>query len=73
MNIGSVDPNFTGSRALAGPGNAQPTIDQETFGTHKGFYYQAKQTNQKFVQPFGAFTYKNFDALDKSSTHLISN
>jgi hypothetical protein len=26
MNIGSVDPNFTGSRALAGPGNAQPTI-----------------------------------------------
>ena len=25
MNIGSVDPNFTGSRAIAGAGNAQPT------------------------------------------------
>jgi hypothetical protein len=36
MNIGSVDPNFTGSRAIAGAGNAQPTIDLETFGTTKG-------------------------------------
>jgi hypothetical protein len=47
-------------------------LDQETFGTHKReFYYQAKQTKVR-VQPFGAFTYKNFDALDKSSTNLIS-
>jgi hypothetical protein len=44
MNIGSVDPNFTGSRAL-GPGNAQPT-DQETFGTHKGILLPSKQTNK---------------------------
>jgi hypothetical protein len=29
MNIGSVDPNFTGSRALAGPGNAS-LLDQNS-------------------------------------------
>jgi hypothetical protein len=46
MNIGSVDPNFTGSRALAGPGNAQPTIDQETFGT-SGNFITKQQTQTK--------------------------
>jgi hypothetical protein len=44
MNIGSVDPNFTGSRALAGPGNAQPTGSGNIWYTQ--VYYQAKQTNQ---------------------------
>jgi hypothetical protein len=58
MNIGSVDPNFTGSRALAGPGNAQPTIDQETFGTHKReFYYRSRQTKSSRTT-FGAFPIK---------------
>jgi hypothetical protein len=42
MNIGSVDPNFTGSRAIAGAGNAQPTIDLEIFGTHKRVFYTCK-------------------------------
>jgi hypothetical protein len=46
-------------------------LDQETFGTHKReFYYQAADKPKVRVQPFGAFTYKNFDALDKSSTQF---
>jgi hypothetical protein len=73
MNIGSVDPNFTGSRALAGPEMHNLLLDQETFGTQADFYYQAKQTNQKFAYNLLDFTYKNFDALDKSSTNLIWN
>jgi hypothetical protein len=44
-------------------------LDQETFGTSGNFI--TKQTNQKFAYNLGAFTYKNFDALDKSSTNLI--
>jgi hypothetical protein len=71
MNIGSVDPNFTGSRALAGLEMHNLLLDQETFGTHKReFYYQAKQTNQSSRTTFWSFTYKNFDALDKSITMI---
>jgi hypothetical protein len=67
MNIGSVDPNFTGSRAFMEMHNL--LLDQETFGTHKReFYYQADKPKVR-VQPW-SFTYKNFDALDKSSTQF---
>jgi hypothetical protein len=46
-------------------------LDQETFGTHKGILLPSKADKPKVrVQPFGAFTYKNFDALDKSSTQF---
>jgi hypothetical protein len=72
MNIGSVDPSFTGSRALAGAGNSQATI-----GTGNIWYTQAgvvlpnKAVKPKVrIQPFGAFTYKNFEALKKSSTQF---
>jgi hypothetical protein len=52
MNIGSVDPNFTGSRAIAGAGNAQPTIDLEIFGTHKRVFYYHKDAKPKIrIQP----------------------
>jgi hypothetical protein len=68
MNIGSVDPNFTGSRALAGP-EIQPTIGSgNIWYTQAGILLPTKQTNQSSRTTFGAFTYKNFDALDKSST-----
>jgi hypothetical protein len=72
MNIGSVDPNFTGSRAIAGPGNAQATIGTGTIWyTQAGVMLPTKADKPKVrVQPFGAFTYKNFDALDKSSTQF---
>jgi hypothetical protein len=55
MNIGSVDPNFTGSRALAGLEMHNLLLDQETFGTHKRDFI-TKQTKPKVrVQPFGDF------------------
>ncbi|QZK89361.1 porin [Flavobacterium sp. CHNK8] len=69
MNIGSVDPNFTGSRAISGPGNAQPTIGSGTIWyTQAGILLPNKETKPKIrIQPFGAVTYKNFDALTQSS------
>lgn len=72
MNEGIADPSFTGTPALAGAGNLQPTI-----GTGNIWYTQAgvllPNNNQKpkvRIQPFGAFTYKNFEALDKASNQF---
>ncbi|RAR48442.1 porin [Flavobacterium lacus] len=72
MNEGVVDPTFTGGRALAGPGNLQPMI-----GTGSIWYTQAgillPNANEKpkvRIQPFAAYTYKNFDALDKASNQF---
>ncbi len=72
MNIGSVDPNFTGSRAISGPGNAQPTIGSGTIWyTQAGILLPNKEAKPKIrIQPFGAVTYKNFDALTESSTQF---
>jgi hypothetical protein len=72
MNIGSVDPNFTGSRAISGPGNAQPTIGSGTIWyTQAGILLPNKEAKPKIrIQPFGAVTYKNFDALTQSSTQF---
>ncbi|MCF6141743.1 porin [Flavobacterium sp. K77] len=72
MNIGSVDPNFTGNRAIAGPGTAQPTIGSGTIWyTQAGFLLPNKEVKPKVrIQPFGAVTYKDFDALAQSSTQF---
>jgi hypothetical protein len=72
MNIGSVDPNFTGGRAIAGAGNAQPTIGSGTIWyTQAGILLPNKEVKPKVrIQPFGAVTYKNFDALTQSSTQF---
>ncbi|TDE01068.1 porin [Flavobacterium sandaracinum] len=72
MNIGSVDPNFTGSRAIAGAGNAQPTIGSgNIWYTQAGVLLPCKEAKPKIrIQPFGAVTYKNFDALEQSSTQF---
>jgi hypothetical protein len=50
MNIGSVDPNFTGSRDR-GAGNAQPTIDLEIFGTHKRVFITPVKTRNLKLYP----------------------
>ena len=70
MNPGVADPNFTGDRALAGAGNLQAAIGTGTIWyTQAGFLLPCKAEKPKVrVQPFGAFTYKNFEALDKAST-----
>ncbi|HEX8577747.1 MAG TPA: porin [Flavobacterium sp.] len=72
MDYGVADPNFTGNTALAGAGNRQPTI-----GTGNIWYTQAgfllPNTNEKpkiRIQPFGALTYKDFEALPESSTQF---
>lgn len=72
MNIGTSDPNFAGNRAIAGPGNAQATIGTGTIWyTQAGFLIPDKNEKPKVrIQPFGAFTYKDFDALQKSSTQF---
>jgi hypothetical protein len=69
MNVGSVNPNFTGNRALAGAGNAQATIGSgNIWYTQAGILLPNKVDYPKIrVQPFGAFTYKKFDALDNST------
>jgi len=66
MNIGVSDPNFTGARALAGAGNAQPTIGTgNIFYTQAGILLPNKAEKPKLrIQPFTAYTYKDFEALD---------
>jgi hypothetical protein len=72
MNIAANDPNFAGNRAIAGPGNLQPMI-----GTGNVVYAQAglllpNQTEKPKIriQPFAAYTHKNFEAFDKSSSQF---
>jgi hypothetical protein len=48
MNIGSV-PKLHRKQSIGRPGNAQPTIGSGNIWYNKRFYYQAKQTNQKFA------------------------
>ncbi len=66
MNIGVNDPSFAGNRALAGPGSAQPTIGTgHIFYTQAGILlpHQAEKPKLR-IQPFAAYTYKDFEALD---------
>jgi hypothetical protein len=46
MNIGSVDPNFTGRRAIAGPGKQLLVLVLYGFYTG-GIYYQIKKQNRR--------------------------
>ena len=73
MNEGTVDPADTGSnKVMAGAGNAQPMI-----GTGKIFYTQvglllpkAQEKPKLRVQPFAAFTLKNFEALPQKVSNF---
>lgn len=72
MNPGVADATFTGERALAGPGNLQPTIGTgNIWYTQAGFLLPNKNEKPKLrIQPFGAVTYKDFEALSESSTQF---
>ncbi|MFN3968058.1 porin [Flavobacterium sp.] len=72
MNEGVADPNFTGGRALAGAGNLQPMIGTGTIWyTQAGVLLPNSAEKPKVrIQPFAAYTYKNFDALDKASNQF---
>jgi hypothetical protein len=72
MNVGSNDPGFIGDKAIAGAGNLQPMI-----GTGNIYYLQAglllpsNADKPKIrIQPFAAYTNKNFKALEKSSSQF---
>ncbi len=72
MNVGTADAKFTGAKALAGAGNARPMM-----GTGNIWYTQAgillpKQKDKPAmrVQPFGAYTRKDFDALAKGGNYF---
>jgi hypothetical protein len=72
MNVGVPNPDFTGATALAGAGNNQPLIGTgNIWYTQAGFLLpSAAEKPVVRIQPFGAFTYKNFEALEKSSTQF---
>lgn len=72
MNVGVADPSFTGQAALAGAGSGQPTIGTGTIWyTQAGFLIPDTHEKPKVrIQPFGAYTHKNFEALDKASSQF---
>lgn len=68
-NIGIMNVGFGAGTSQNGPGNAQPTV-----GTGNIFYSQTGFLMPKSIlgdhgrlQPFGAFTYKDFDYFDEST------
>lgn len=72
MNEGVVDPTFTGNKALAGPGNLQPMIGTGSIWyTQAGFLLPNKNEKPKVrIQPYVAYTNKNFDALKIGSNQF---
>lgn len=72
MNTGINDPSFTGDRALAGPGNLQPMIGTgNIWYTQAGFLLPNKNEKPKLrIQPYVAFTNKNFEALKAASNQF---
>ena len=72
MNTSVADPNFTGNRPITGVGNSQPMIGTgNIWYTQAGFLLpNAKEKQKVRIQPFTAFTHKNFEALDKSSNQF---
>lgn len=72
MNVGTANPDFTGTRALAGAGNHQPAIGSgNIWYTQAGVLLPNAQEKPKVrIQPYGAYSYKNFDALKKASSQF---
>lgn len=72
MNIGSNDPNFIGDKAIAGPGNLQPMIGSGTiYYLQAGLLLPSNADQPKIrIQPFAAYTNKNFKALENSSSQF---
>lgn len=69
MNTAISDPNFSGTRPISGVGNSQPMIGSGSIWyTQAGVLLPNKNEKPKIrIQPFAAYTHKNFDALDKAS------
>lgn len=71
MNIGTLDAKSTDTKALAGPGNLQPMIGTGSIWyTQAGLLLPKGEGGKARVQPFAAYTYKNFEALGKASSNF---
>ncbi len=73
MNVGVADANYKGTdRFMAGAGNAQPMIGTGTiFYTQAGLLLPKNKEKPKLrVQPFAAYTMKNFEALPTAVSNL---
>jgi len=72
MNVATTDAAFTGTPALAGPGNAQPTIGTgNIWYTQAGFLLPSNKENPiARIQPFVAYTFKDFDRYTKTSSQF---
>lgn len=67
MNIASSDPNFVGNKAIAGPGNLQPTI-----GTGNIIYAQAGLLLPSQAENQKSGSSRSQPILIKVSRHLIN-
>lgn len=70
LNPGTVDPNFTGTRAFEGAGNARILL-----GTGNIWYSQAGFVLPKFsdivkLQPFFAYSLKDLEALNQTGNYF---
>ena len=72
MNVGSNDPNFIGDKAIAGAGNLQPMIGSgNIYYLQAGLLLPSNADKPKIrIQPFAAYTNKNFKALENSSSQF---
>lgn len=72
MNVGVADPAFTGQAAISGAGNSHPTIGTgNIWYTQAGYLIPDSHEKPKVrIQPFAAYTHKNFEALDKASSQF---
>lgn len=72
MNVGSNNPNFIGDKAIAGAGNLQPMIGSgNIYYLQAGLLLPSNAEKPKIrIQPFAAYTNKNFKALENSSSQF---
>jgi hypothetical protein len=72
MNLGLVDPTFTGTKALAGAGNSRPLMGTGSIWyTQAGFLLPKNSDAPKLrVQPFVAYTLKKLDALPAAGSYF---
>jgi hypothetical protein len=72
MNPGTVDPAFTGTKALAGAGNARPLMGTGSIWyTQAGLLLPKNSDSPKLrIQPFIAYTLKQLDALPAAGSYF---
>ncbi|MBC6491103.1 porin [Flavihumibacter stibioxidans] len=67
MNTGAVDPQFTGTKTLEGPGNNRIMMGTgNIWYTQAGLLLPKGKSGKLRVQPMAAYTLKNLEALNQS-------